>query len=378
MKKRTAGKSALQEPYKDTLNPIDLQFDPQNPRLSSEEEGSSQDRLLRIMLDRFKIEELAESIVAAGFVEFDPMIGWENKGSVVILEGNRRLAALKLLLKPDLAPESYRPAWRDLSQRVPSPNRAALKSIRVIVYKDREAAGLTSYIGFRHVTGVLQWPALEKASFIARCLEKGTWDYVQLARRLGSYPKHVERHYVAHQLVVQATDEGIDTTELKAKSFGVLMRALQSEGVTKYLGIAYPGDPRKSRRPISESNLDNLRNFIEWTFGTSEKAPVVRDSRQLTRWGRILQSAEALSYLKRTSQPDLERAYFRSGGQAESLSESLGIAADRLEESVPLVPEHTNDSDVKAEVRRCTSFLIQILSHFPDISNQYKLRIDKP
>src|SRR6266850_336576 len=87
------------------INPLDVNLDPHNPRLSSEEEGSDQPKLLGILIERFKVEEVAESIIAAGYLPFDPLIGLEESGPVTILEGNRRIAAIKLLLEPDKAPE---------------------------------------------------------------------------------------------------------------------------------------------------------------------------------------------------------------------------------------------------------------------------------
>src|SRR5262249_26027214 len=159
---------------------------------------------------------------------------------------------------------------------------------------------------------------------------------------------------------MQASDEGIDTKDLRLKSFGVLMRALQAGGVAEFLGVTYPNDPKKSLKPVPRDKLENLRHFVEWTFGTGEAAPVVRDSRQLTKWGHFLQSSQAVNYLKRTTTPDFDRAYFRSGGQAESLVELLGIAGDRLEESVALIPEHKANKEIQTEVRRCASFFVQI------------------
>jgi hypothetical protein len=82
-----------------------------------------------------------------------------------------------------------------------------------------------------------------------------------------------------------------------------------------------------------------------------------------------------VSYLKRTANPDFDRAYFRSGGQSESLVELLGIAADRLEESVALIPEHKNNKDIQAEVKRCTAFFVQIINHFPEIRKQYRISV---
>ena len=110
---------------------------------------------------------------------------------------------------------------------------------------------------------------------------------------------------------------------------------------------------------------------MKWTFGTEASAPIVKDSRQLTKWGRILSTPVAISYLKRTTNPDFDRAWLKCGGQAESVAGSLYTAADRLEESVPLVSELKTEEDVKVAVKECTRFLSQILTHFPEIGQEY-------
>lgn len=357
------------EPMK--LNPLELNLDPKNPRLRREEQGTGQERLLEIMIERFKLEELGESIVTSGFVEFDPIIGCRGDEAIVVLEGNRRLAALKLLLRPELAPETKIDVWRRLSERLTHDARERLASINVLVFPDRRQGAVRAYIGFRHVTGVLQWPPLEKAGYIADLIESEGWAYSEIADRLGSYAKHVERHYIAHQVVVQALDLDIDGADKMREAFGVLMRALQAGGVREFLGIDYPGDPSESRRPVPSDKEESLRYFVKWTFGTNDTMPILRDSRQLTKWGRILSAPEAVGYLKRTPQPDFDRAWLKSGGQAESVSEALFTAADRLEESVPLVSELADDPEVTAAVRECSRFLRQILRHFPRVAEQY-------
>src|SRR5947209_3550138 len=98
----------------------ELDLDPYNPRLAAHEEGRSQPELLRLMVAKFKLEELAESIVSAGYRPFDPLIGAREKNRIVVLEGNRRVAAIKLLLNPDLGPEKMRPRWRALAVRLSS------------------------------------------------------------------------------------------------------------------------------------------------------------------------------------------------------------------------------------------------------------------
>ena len=114
-----------------------------------------------------------------------------------------------------------------------------------------------------------------------------------------------------------------------------------------------------------------FRDFIRWTFGTEDVGAIVTDSRQLSDWGKILESSQALAYLRRSAQPSFDRAWFRSGGQAESVAESLFVASDHLEEAVPLVSELTGDKDVKDSARQCARFLQQILTHFPEIARGY-------
>ena len=79
-----------EQPEELPVSPLDLRLDPFNPRLSRDEEGSGQEKLLEIMLRRFRLEELADSIIAIGFQPFDPIIVTREKGKLVVLEGNRR------------------------------------------------------------------------------------------------------------------------------------------------------------------------------------------------------------------------------------------------------------------------------------------------
>jgi hypothetical protein len=326
------------------------------------------------MIERFQIVELAESIIASGLHTFDPIIAYRGATKVIVLEGNRRVATLKLLLQPELAPARHRSTWAELSRKA-EPIRSSLTTTNVRIYPDRNAADVTAYIGFRHVTGVLTWPAFEKAKFIARLVDRHHWDYREIARRLGSYPKHVERHYVAHQLVRQALDDGLPGARQMEDAFGVLLRALQASGVSEFLGVTYPGDPTVSAKPVPQEKTENLKSFIEWTFGTEEKARILPDSRDLTRWGLVLKSDVAVSYLRRAPKPDFERAWFRSGGQVSTLTESLLFAADRLQECVPLVPQYKTDTEVMAGVTECTKFFVQILANFPSIQTEFGVRL---
>lgn len=77
-----------------------LQLDINNPRIRHMGEGLNQTQVLKILLEKEKIYELAKKISEEGyFVGEEPIICIESNKKVV-LEGNRRVASLKLLQNP--------------------------------------------------------------------------------------------------------------------------------------------------------------------------------------------------------------------------------------------------------------------------------------
>jgi hypothetical protein len=231
----------------------------------------------------------------------------------------------------------------------------------VRVYGSRDDKVVTSYIGYRHVAGVLPWPAQEKASYIARLADQGL-SYAEIAEKLGSYPGHMRRHHLAFQLVGQAESWQTSGARQMGEAFGVLLRALQTEGIPSFIGLRPAEDPSKNVRPIPDDNKSEFEKFVRWTFGTEEAEKVLPESRELTRWGKILGSAPAIRYLSTANAPRFDRAWSLSGGEAESLSDMLWEASYLLADAVALVPEHLDDTSVVDAIRQCARFMRQIES----------------
>jgi hypothetical protein len=199
-------------------------------------------------------------------------------------------------------------------------------------------------------------------------VDRHGWSYQEIANRLGSYPRHVERHYIASRVVEQARDldiEGADNIRI-----GVLLRALQATGISEFLGIEYPADPQLSRTPVPSSKAKDFELFVWSTFGSDERAAVLPESRELTKWGRILTSPQAVAYLRTVDNPRFDRAWLKSGGQKESLIEMLNAAGDYLEDSIALVPDFREVPDVIEAVDRCSRRLHQILRDFDTIREE--------
>jgi hypothetical protein len=79
----------------------DLYFDHDNPRLAEYgiTKATPEDEVLKILWDAMDVRELVQSISASGFFPQEALIIAEEAGRKIVIEGNRRLAAVKVCLQ---------------------------------------------------------------------------------------------------------------------------------------------------------------------------------------------------------------------------------------------------------------------------------------
>lgn len=84
-----------------TLSVEHLKLDVSNPRFSYfSEKKMNQTEIVKFLIERFKVYELAKDIAADGYwINEEPIVCKEGD-NYVVLEGNRRVAACKILLNP--------------------------------------------------------------------------------------------------------------------------------------------------------------------------------------------------------------------------------------------------------------------------------------
>ena len=114
------------------------------------------------------------------------------------------------------------------------------------------------------------------------------------------------------------------------KKFSVLFLSLRTEGVRTYLDVDIYAEPEAARYPVPQDHLDNLSNFALWLFGDKKRLPVVRESRQVDDFGKILESKKAVEYLERSDRPKFEVAWQLAGGDEPELIRLIEDAADNI------------------------------------------------
>ena len=158
---------------------VDLLIDTLNPRL--EDVPSSQRKAVQAVatLQKEKLATLAEDIVEHGVNPSDSPIvipAPKQPGRYIVLEGNRRLSALRALENPDLivgaVEEKLVRRFRKLNERY---QKNAIVDIDCVVFEERTEAD--HWIELRHTgenegAGIVRWGALESARFKQRKGEK--------------------------------------------------------------------------------------------------------------------------------------------------------------------------------------------------------------
>lgn len=257
-----------------------LRFDPKNPRYASEHpSGRATDvQIISDLITSADLAELVQSIAANGYIDIEPLVVMESGEHLIVLEGNRRLAAIKLLSKPELARECNFAA-----PAITNDVRKTLEAVTVYVVSKREDA--REFIGFKHINGPHRWDALAKARFSADWYlsEKSKGVTLEsIARSLGDRHDTVKRLVNGVFVLDQARKEKLfdidDRSPGRAFAFSHLYVALTRPGFQDFLGL--PADWRKTDlkpNPVPKGNFENLRRALVWLYGSKqdEIQPVV-------------------------------------------------------------------------------------------------------
>ena len=350
----------------------ELQLDPLNPRLGRNNTGRdvSQERVLELMRD-WTLDELIVSFLESGgfwtheavLVVKERLYGAER---LVVVEGNRRIAALKYLRRA-LDREKV-PGKIAAAAKGARPDKSLFERIPYIEVGSR--AEIEAFLGFRHVTGIKEWKPAEKAEFIARLIDDKDFAYQQVARKIGSHTDTVRQNYISYRLLLQVQDVKAVPEEQFEERFSVMYLSLRTQGVQKYLQIDIHADPRTAKRPVPKDRLSQLKNFALWLFGDGDRLPLFSDSRQVDNFGRILESSKGVEYLEKAEDPRFEVALRTAGGDEPEIVNLLEKAADSVELGLTRVHLYKKSSDIQRAVKRLGADALQLLRIFPKIKDE--------
>lgn len=356
-----------------------LELDNNNPRLPEEYQGSTQFDVLKILYKDFDLETIAYSMAENGYFDEEPIVAalkkiprtfkW-NDGDViatqaalsnlienkeknlkfVVVEGNRRIASamlltdIKLRTKLNVDADFPKPKNEDVKKD--------MQDIPSIVYKERK--NISSYLGVRHIIGVLKWEAYAKAKYIAKRIEeerrsgKSIEDSItEVQKGIADRSDVIKKQYMYYKILDQAKDDINFDIKNIIDRFSLIGLALGYSSIRDFIGVpSYKAaDFKKSFVP--QKKLEKLTKLLVWIFGKGkEKKAIITDSRLIgSKLAPILADDKATNYLLKYE--NLDEAYERSGGDKEFLIKKMNQAHHNIEHALTVAYKFKGDEEIE-------------------------------
>ncbi len=222
------------------ISVTNLLLDPLNPRLPVADKSLSQAELIEELVQKDDVYPLAKSIIEQGYFPGEPLIVIEDRGKKWVIEGNRRIAALKLLLSPVAAPSAYQSRFKSLADGI---DPTVLSKVRILIAPDRSAAA--PIIMVRHTqTQIKKWSTIQQAKFFRQQVDAGvTID--QLVNQYVITPDRMRqllRSYVLYDIACHLKfEDEISAKVNDPRKFPIttLDRVCCEPEVQKFLGIEF-------------------------------------------------------------------------------------------------------------------------------------------
>lgn len=253
------------------ISVVDMQLDLKNPRMPDYPNLTQADAIA-IMSEKYKVLDLAKSIGQRGYIPRENIIIVLENGKPVVLEGNRRVTALKLIINPDLAPPASRDEYKQIKALFTSTEQ--LKFPPVTVVPTRSEADLLILDKHTENTEIPWKPIMQSRFYKEKQDEYGGISTKELAEILGTTEKKISDAYIRLSIfdyaVKAVKGTSISSKVEDAESFEIttLERLVLAKDTPKKLRFEISND---SINPADEARfLAVLRLLVQWMYKAPE------------------------------------------------------------------------------------------------------------
>lgn len=326
----------------------ELFFDKRNPRLVEFTEitpNTSEEEIVGILWEAMDVKELVLSMAASGYFEHEPLIVSQESGRNIVIEGNRRLAAVKVILNPELINVPLLPDIADIDLST----KSTLHELPVLTSTRKDA---WRYLGFKHVNGPAKWRSYAKAQYIAQVHKEYKIPLEKIARQIGDTHKTVQRLYRGLKVVEQAEEEKVfsrEDTKRNHFAFSHIYTGLDYRGISDFLSLKDLNEI--TTKFVPDNKLGELKELCQWLYGSKQSniEPVVQSQNpHLRQLDDVIQNREALAAL-RADEP-LDRALELTKPVANVFEEELLSAKRSLVKAKGLVTEGYDGSEALLKI----------------------------
>ncbi len=342
-------------PLVQDLSPVEVPLetiflDPNNPRFSSAdwvlvpdadfERPDVQEAAQRRLVKDFEVEKLRMNMEVNGYLPIDRVIVREFAARrFVVLEGNRRICAAKMI--SNLALDGSQVAGQVL---------ASLKRIPCLQYTGADPKAAWVFQGLRHIVGVVEWSAFNKAKLLVEQMDSEELSLTQVGKRFGLTAHGAGQWVRGFRAFEQARESSDFINEVDERSYPFFQELFGRTSAPVREWMQWDEQSQEFK------NLLNFNEFIGWLYpkpsveGGQASSKGDWDKRRLVRRDDI----RLLAYLITDSHDEFIQ--FRNGTELERCYSSA-LAKEFEEEA-----KKTGDvvRDVFDTIERCTQVLLDV------------------
>lgn len=326
-----------------------LLLDPENPRLPATMQHADQESLAVSLEIGFEAFAVAESIALNGYFASEPLIviPAERSGYWIVVEGNRRLAALLGLARPEIRAQFPDPQrWEELAVTADvTPDT----HIPVVVVENR--AVVVPIIGFRHISGIMQWSPYAQARYIAKLVDTDGLSIPEVSKLIGIDRTKAGNLYRDQAIAVQASTLGIETGPLES-SFSLLTVAMGNVQLRQHIDAPLGSRMEPNTPPLPEGKSKELKELLTWVFGDGDAQPLISDSREISSLARVVGNPVGLAAIRsgETLQAAVQKIEEAGTDPRIRLIKRLTTAKRSLVAATDDLPAFTTDEEIREAV----------------------------
>ena len=318
-----------------------LSLDPDNPRLVLDSSLATDDEIIGKLYRIADLDELIQSISANGYMDIEPLIVYldpENNEKFIVIEGNRRLATIKLFNDPELKEKIKKRLG--FSINVPNLEGKIKRSLEnVTVYRVSNREESRQFVGFKHINGTAKWSSYAKAKFAADWYRDKPENGLQhIAEMIGDQHNTVRRMVFAIYVLEQAEDKKlffIQDRNTKNFGFSHLYIALTRSDYLQFLGLDERwSDYEIKDNPVPKDKENNLKELLLWIYGSKENditSVIKSQNPDVRKLGEVISNDKSLNIL--IDSRDLNHAYSSIAPKDQVFRRSLTEAEIKLAEA---------------------------------------------
>lgn len=298
--------------------------------------------------NREDIKDLINSFKTNGFLRIDNILIRKHEFSddkYVVIEGNRRIAALKALK------DDYQRGY--LIGRL---DPQIFDQLETVIYNLNEEDYLL-LMGLRHVNGVKEWGDYEQSELIMNLKQKYGMDMTEIANRLGMKKSEVKRRINSFTAMEKYRNDEEFGDYFKSSQAGIFYELMSKPNMREWLDWDESVSDFKNKK--------HLKRFFSWISPTEDwSSPIIQkrdDIREISKFIKDEEAIEVLEEKQSISEALEQSAYFTEQGFKSNIK-SIKKSLDKI----PATALLDMDTESKKEIKKIIN-IIDVFRKFIEV-----------